>query len=119
MKITSSRRSPEDTFERLLIHRGECVKASVQHRFHVPARLTYPAVAATMLRVFSPCLIINYGFSDDYPKLLSAVVSTVTFRQFGLSDGRILWAAVAEKVLHIVGSVENLRFVRALGVAGG
>jgi hypothetical protein len=70
------------------------------------------------LLIFSPCLLISYGFSDDYNLLLNALLpNTGSIWKVALNDGRILYGPLAELSLQLAGSIENLRFVRAAGIA--
>jgi len=79
--------------------------------------MVHAAIAAIVLLIFSPCLLISYGFSDDYNLLLDALLpNTGWIWKVALNDGRILFAPLAELSLQLAGNIENLRFVRAAGI---
>jgi len=92
------------------------METNVEPNFQVPTYVVYAAIAAIVLLIFSPCLLISYGFSDDYGLLLSALLRPSSIWEMALGDGRILYAPLAELSLQLAGSIENLRFVRAAGI---
>jgi hypothetical protein len=88
------------------------------------SRAALASVALVLLGIFLPALVVPYAFSDDYPILSVAdglgsspwfgsnVVATVA------ASGRPLAGALDQVVIGAAGTIDNLRFVRLLGVAG-
>jgi hypothetical protein len=81
-------------------------------------------VALTVFAVFLPVLVVPYAFSDDYPVLAitnglgpsewfgSSIVNTTA------SGGRPFAGLLDQLVFSIAGTIDNLRFVRLIGVIG-
>jgi hypothetical protein len=82
------------------------------------------AIVLTMLFVFLPVLVIPYAFSDDYPFLWIADGGRST-TQFGNNvvsaqtiNGRPFAGLATEWAFSAAGTIENLRWVRFVGVIG-
>ena len=90
----------------------------------VASRTTVLIIAVTILGIFLPTLTITYAFTDDYPVLAitnglgpsawfgKSIVNTTA------SGGRPFAGLLDQLVFSTAGTIENLRFVRFLGVLG-
>ena len=101
-------------------HRASALRALV---FAVGTKASRAAIAVTVLVTFLPVIRGRYGFSDDYPLLFmfgrggsSSWFGTAT--QYYVTGGRPISAFVWDVAYSIAGTIDNLRFIRFLGVAG-
>lgn len=67
--------------------------------------------------VYAPAITERYGFRDDYSTLREAQDSLQTTRVFCASQGRPLYGIFLSYVSRWAGTVDNLIYLRALGIA--
>ncbi len=81
-------------------------------------------IAGAIFAIFLPAVIVPYAFSDDYPILWMAVSGDAN-PFFGknifdttASGGRPLMGLLLQFLYSAAGTIDNLRFVRLVGIAG-
>jgi hypothetical protein len=87
------------------------------------AKASSAVIALALLSTFLPVVRGRYAFSDDYPLLFifSRGGSSSWFgnvEKYYVTAGRPISAFVYDVVYSTAGTIDNLRFVRFLGVAG-
>jgi hypothetical protein len=88
------------------------------------SRTVVVAISVTIVGMFLPTLVVVYAFTDDYPVLAitnglgpshwfgSSIVNTTA------SGGRPFAGLLDQLVFSTAGTIDNLRFVRLIGVIG-
>jgi hypothetical protein len=82
-------------------------------------------IALAIFVVFLPALIVPYGNTDDYMNLahaehlgLSSPPFAKSVMRAAVAEGRPLFGLIVDPVFSAAGTVDNLRFVRIIGVLG-
>ena len=74
-------------------------------------------VGALPFAIYAPAITERYGFRDDYSTLREAQDNLQTTRLFCASQGRPLYGILLGYVSRWAGTVDNLIYLRALGIA--
>src|SRR6266545_4580341 len=98
---------------------------SLSLRAYLARSRTMPLmIAGAIFAIFLPAVIVPYAFSDDYPILWMAVSGDAN-PFFGknifdttASGGRPLMGLLLQFLYSAAGTIDNLRFVRLVGIAG-
>ncbi len=90
-----------------------------------PNRAAVLVIALAVVVTFLPALIVPYGHTDDYIYLAHAVELGLPSPPYAESvmhaaaaEGRPFWGTLVKPVFAAAGTVDNLRFVRIITVAG-
>jgi hypothetical protein len=82
------------------------------------------AIVLSIFGIFLPAVIVSYAFSDDYPILWMAVSGKAnpyfgkTIFDATASGGRPLMGPLLQFAFSAAGTLDNLRFVRLIGIVG-
>jgi hypothetical protein len=92
------------------------MKANIVTIRVVPFWLLLTLVGLLPFAAYAPALIDRYGFRDDYSTLRESQDDLRTTLNFCASQGRPLYGFFLARVCNIVGEVDNLGYLRAIGV---
>ncbi len=82
----------------------------------VPFWLLLTLVGLLPFAAYAPALSDRYGFRDDYSTLRESQDDLRTTLNFCASQGRPLYGFFLARVCNVVGEVDNLGYLRAIGV---
>ena len=82
-------------------------------------------VTLAIVCTYLPALIVPYGRADDYMALamaeqlgLSSPPYAKSLLHYGAAEGRPIWGVIADAAFSAAGTIDNLRYVRIISVAG-
>ena len=92
------------------------MKSKVVSTRVVPFWLLLTLVGLLPFAAYAPALSDRYGFRDDYSTLRESQDDLRTTLNFCASQGRPLYGFFLARVCNVVGEVDNLGYLRAIGV---